>query len=354
MTIRTLLLCVAHIIFWGMLYYILQKMMVSQTIEHVEIHNGITIRKQYTTNSAINLYTTLGMSAIIFYSNIYLLLPQFLQTRKVFQYFGFLVLLITCCAIITYILVHKVVELSATPELRYVFFSMLAVYGAILGISYAYFFVLEWMQNEQVKRLLREENLKTELNFLRAQVQPHFLFNVLNNLFFMARETGHQELTQGISSLSAMMRYMVYESNTDAVRLTNEVDYLEHYIRLSFMKIAKHDKIKFEFVKEGDLSNVMIAPFLLLPMVENAFKYGINFEDESSISIHLKIISRQLLFVVKNTDFSAIHSGNREGSGIGLENVKRRLMLIYHGKHEFKIDNSEGFFTTHLIIQLPE
>ena len=168
----------------------------------------------------------------------------------------------------------------------------------------------------------------------------------------MARETGHQELTEGISSLSVMMRYLVYEGNVESTSLASEVKYLDHYIQLQTMKFASDDRIQFEFNKKGNFESIPVAPFLFLPMVENAFKYGINFESESSIQINLEATPARIKFEITNTDFSSIHTTNKEKSGIGLENVRKRLTAIYPGKHAFKAEKNNNHFIAYLLIDL--
>jgi LytS/YehU family sensor histidine kinase len=200
----------------------------------------------------------------------------------------------------------------------------------------------------QADKLLKEkenENLKTELSFLRSQVSPHFMFNVLNNMVALARKHSDQ-LEPSLIKLSSLMRYMLYEADEDLVSLESEVEYLQSYIDLQMQRFGNKVSVKLDF-SEIDAA-YEIEPMLLIPFVENAFKHGVSGLDDAIIEIKLKAIKKQLLFVVSNKYNKQLEEIKDKTSGIGLANVKRRLQLLYQSNYQLKIENANNLFTVSL------
>jgi two-component system LytT family sensor kinase len=193
--------------------------------------------------------------------------------------------------------------------------------------------------------------LNTEIKFLKAQINPHFLFNTLNNLFSMAQGKGNDEVADGISKLSGMMRYMLYDANEESVPLSKEITYLEECITLNKLRYAD-DEVRVMFDHAWPGADVLVAPMLFIPFVENAFKYGVAIGHHASISIALTIAGGRLTFTCANQDFSSIRKMDMEISGIGLGNVRRRLELVYPGKHQLQIHQEDGTFRVKLEIDL--
>lgn len=221
----------------------------------------------------------------------------------------------------------------------------------ILGISIAYFFLKAWARSELTKTQLKANQLSTEIKFLKSQVNPHFLFNTLNNLFSMAQDKGNDELADGISKLSGMMRYMLYDSNAESVPLGKEIAYLQECITLNKLRYADEEAVVI-FDQAGQVADICVAPMLFIPFVENAFKYGVAIGQRSEIKISIVVRDHRLAFCCINTDHSAVKKMELEISGIGLENVKRRLELLYPGKHRLSIDKENGKFIVKLEIDL--
>jgi two-component system LytT family sensor kinase len=228
---------------------------------------------------------------------------------------------------------------------------ILLAFLVILGISIAYFFLKEWAKSELIQTQLQANQLSTEVKFLKSQLNPHFLFNTLNNLFSMAQGKGNDELADGISKLSGMMRYMLYDSNEESVPLSKEITYLEECITLNKLRYADEEVI-ISFDHTGQIADISIAPMLFIPFVENAFKHGIAIGQRTAIQIAIAVSGQKLIFNCVNTDHSIIRKMEMEISGIGLENVKRRLELLYPGKHRLKINNEDGKFMVNLEIDL--
>jgi sensor histidine kinase YesM len=229
--------------------------------------------------------------------------------------------------------------------------TMLLIFLTTAGLSIAYFFLKEWARNELVRNQLEAYQLSTEIKFLKSQINPHFLFNTLNNLFSMAQEKGNDELADGISKLSGMMRYMIYDSNAGSVPLNKEIAYLEDCITLNKLRYAD-DEVKVIFDYPPQTGSITIAPMLFIPFVENAFKHGVSIGQTSGIDIAIIVSDQKLIFTCINTKYSAIKKMEDEKSGIGLENVKRRLDLLYPGKHNLQINEDHGKYIVKLEIDL--
>jgi hypothetical protein len=223
----------------------------------------------------------------------------------------------------------------------------------IQGLAMAYFFLKEWAKSELIQSRLQANHLSTEIKFLKSQINPHFLFNTLNNLFSMAQAKENDELADGILKLSGMMRYMLYDSNEERVPLNKEIGYLEECITLNKLRYAD-EEVLVTFDHPGQSTDVSIAPMLFIPFVENAFKHGVAIGQKATIyiAIAIAVSGQKLIFNCVNTDFSFIKKMGMEISGIGLENVKRRLELVYPGKHQLMINNESGKFMVNLEIDL--
>ena len=220
----------------------------------------------------------------------------------------------------------------------------------VLIITTAIKFVKHGFQQRLQLHEIKAKQLQTELSLLKSQVNPHFLFNTLNNLFSMALEHGDKTVAEGISRLSHLMRYMIHESSEEKVSLMKEVEHLERFIELQKLRFSNEDNIHIDFTVDGDTDGIHIPPMILIPFVENAFKHGISLCDASSIDMRLGINSRRLTFSVENMVHHAV-GGLREGTfGIGLENVKRRLELLYPKNHELTVRQTDDTFSVRLVL----
>jgi two-component system, LytTR family, sensor kinase len=228
--------------------------------------------------------------------------------------------------------------------------TLLFIFIIVFGLSIAYFFLKEWSRVEKMRSELAAVQLDTEVKFLKSQVNPHFLFNTLNNLFSMAQKKGNDDLADGISKLSGMMRYMIYESNEEHVPLKKEIEYLENCILLNELRYAEGEaKVVFNYPEQT--KGIVVAPMLFIPFVENAFKHGVTIGRLSEIDISIAVANKQLTFTCENTIYS-VKKMDDEKSGIGLENVKRRLALLYPGKYELSINNADNKYIVNLGITI--
>jgi LytS/YehU family sensor histidine kinase len=229
--------------------------------------------------------------------------------------------------------------------------NVLLIFMFAFGGSIAYFFSKAWIRHELIRKKLEANQLSTEIKFLKSQINPHFLFNTLNNLFSMAQGRGNEELADGISRLSAMMRYMIYESNTDSVSLSREIEYLEDCILLNKLRYAD-DEVRVTFNYPEQMDGLFIAPMIFIPFVENAFKHGVLIGQSSPIDIFISVINKQVIFTCENKNYSFIKKMDDDNNGIGLENVRRRLELVYDSKYELSIKNQENKYTVTLKLNL--
>jgi LytS/YehU family sensor histidine kinase len=193
---------------------------------------------------------------------------------------------------------------------------------------------------DRIAKERQSENLKTELSFLRSQISPHFLFNVLNNIVALVRLKS-DELEPTILKLSSLMQYMLYETDDEKVLLKSEADYLQSYIDLQKLRFGDRLKLNVNLGLKEDWHT--IEPMLLISFVENAFKHGTGMIENPIIDISLQAVNNELAFIVKNK-FIDDDQAKDQVSGIGLINVKRRLQLLYGKNHDLNIDSTDQWF----------
>lgn len=230
------------------------------------------------------------------------------------------------------------------------YFTNLIFYIAVIGISISYRIIRDNAKTEKNRKEKENENLKTELSFLRSQVSPHFIFNTLNSMVALARKKSDM-LEPSLIELSRLMRYMLYENDDERVQLSREVEYLKSYIALQMLRFG--DDVTIVFNPPANLNAYYIEPMLLAPFVENAFKHGVGMVIDPQINIVLQVDAETgwMEFNVMNTVAPPMHSKDKD-SGIGLTNVKRRLELLYKDKHELEITQNDQFFVVNLKLKL--
>jgi DNA-binding LytR/AlgR family response regulator len=274
-------------------------------------------------------------SATAFYVAVYFLLPRYLYNSRYVLFFLFFVLLLLACAsglATTLYFIFRAYSPEVVSNVKGVFVIALVSIGTMVGVLAAAKLVIEKVRSEQVARRLEKEHLASELQYLKAQVNPHFLFNAINSVYFLIRKNP-DHAAETLIRLSDLLRYQLYDCTGDKIAVEKEVEYLKNFIALE--KVRKGEKVKVTFEQEGTLSGFGIAPFLLIPFFENAFKYVSNFSTrENTISIVLRREADLFTARIANTTDNVISNGV---GGIGLRNVKRRLELLYPGKHQLEI-----------------
>ncbi|TKC59082.1 hypothetical protein FBD94_16205 [Pedobacter hiemivivus] len=224
-------------------------------------------------------------------------------------------------------------------------------FAFVIMVSFCYRLYTDKQDRDRLIEERERIHLKTELEFLSSQISPHFMFNLLNTLVSMARKKS-ELLEPSLIRLSQLMRYMLYDNNAPQISLANEVEYLKNYINLQLLRFG--DDVKINLYLSGAFERYTIAPMLLIPFVENAFKHGIGTLEDPIIDVLLSIPEDkdELHLMVVNGIAPQGISAQESSSGIGLANVRRRLELLYPNHHSFTIVQTEDTFTVKLQIDL--
>lgn len=291
------------------------------------------------------------------YINIYYLIPRYLNNKQYLRYLVGFLLNIAISPLI--ILIGFYISFSFNLETLMTFVEsknfIPAVYlssiNTIIGIM-AFSLTQSWFASQRRSKELEKERLEAELKFLRSQFNPHFLFNTINSIFFLIHKDQDQA-SESLSKFSELLRYQLYECNEAFIRLDREIPYLHNFIELE--KLRQNPSLEVSFQTEGcEGKQAQIAPFILIPFIENAFKHASkNKNGEYFIHCQLQLEEDLLRFTIEN---SAAQNDGLKGynpySGIGLENVKRRLLLLYPEKHELEVQKTSNTFTVQLLLQL--
>lgn len=314
--------------------------------------------------------TTLSLlpfEIFLVYFTLYFLIPRYLLANKILK-FVLLSVLVGIVAIVllrfytiffiypffaseeSYLEVQKLLSENFVKYffLRYSFFDLFVEVYIIVGFASSIKLFKFWLKNQNDKHELEKQNIKSELAMLQTQINPHFLFNTLNNIDALIYQN-QEKASDSIIKLSEIMRFMLYETNGEKVLLEKEIDYLKSYISLLKLRVTNQDFINFEII--GNCSGKMIAPLLLVPFIENAFKHGEKKTVDAKIDIRIEVKNNLFIFRVSNKKKKTVVD-NKEQGGIGLKNVQRRLKLIYKDKADLKIDESENSFNVGLKIEL--
>lgn len=286
--------------------------------------------------------TIFGLSQLAFtmaiaYLNYFFLLPRFLSHKKFWRYL--LEFIIPFFIIITLrIHVQRYLIDGYTYQRQHFYSTFYIVEVSIISLFITGFIGMiriaaDWFALAARQREIDNQRLMAELNFLRAQINPHFLFNTLNNLYYLAYSRS-SNTTEVIARLSQMMRYMIYDTNANLVPLTKEIEYMQNYITLERLRLNADIPIRFDI--KGDPEGVLIAPLIFITFLENAFKHGVSNNNPSAwVNVKIELANDTCIYTVENSKLTA-HSKNVESdekSGLGLQNVKRRLELSYPGRY---------------------
>lgn len=206
--------------------------------------------------------------------------------------------------------------------------------------------VNQWFSAEEKKEEISKQQLQTELSFLKSQINPHFLFNSLNSIYSLSLANSAQT-ANAVMKLSRIMRYTLEEANNNTVSLNQEIEFIKNYIEMQ--KIRLTDTVCIKFATNGEIDNVYIAPLLLIPFIENAFKYGISTHNKSNIEATISVADKEITFTCVNTIFP--HLQKNKGTGTGINNTRRRLELLYPGKHDLTITETPDKYLVRLVIQ---
>ncbi len=283
----------------------------------------------------------------------YVLMPRYLYKKR---YFEFTVTTLITIAVFGWLLLMLYYEMILptilgkteyyTEHASFIFKGIELLYITSLILSIKFF--QNFIQERERNQTLLQEKIEAELRYLKNQVQPHFLFNTLNNIYGMVLSK-NKNAGESIVKLSEMLGYLLYDSDVERISLVSEIDNLENFIELERMRYDR--KLDFSYEKSIMPCGTYISPLILLPFVENAFKHGPAKEDgKSTIDLKIEIINNVLHFVIKNS-FNDSEIDKSVQSGIGLKNITKRLALIYPEKYQLDIQKND-MFTVNLTIDL--
>jgi two-component system LytT family sensor kinase len=303
-------------------------------------------------NSLLILFVVYGVINIgVFYLNYLIFIPRFLDKKKYKIYAGIVILIVVVFGVAKYgvAVVFRpltYVHMGKTTGFWPYFSSTIFTTLVFVFLSTVLKFTVDWFLNERIQRDLENQRLSAELSFLKSQINPHFLFNSLNSIYSLAYQKS-DTTPEAILKLSEIMRYMLYECNDNKVELAKELQYLHNYIDLQ--KIRFGNKAFIDFEVTGEITNQYIVPLLLISFIENAFKHGIANDPLSPIRLKINLADGNLYFFIQNKK----HTHNRDASGgIGLNNVRRRLDLLYPGKYNLDIRDETDTYTCQLSLVL--
>lgn len=289
------------------------------------------------------------------YFTLYFLLPNFLLPGKYASFFVWLLAASFVAGVIQrYVAFNIDYPIYYPDALRDPFFYLPKIMKMIVSIYPVTFFAVAikllkyWYANQHAQQVLTQEKLKAELNFLKTQIHPHFLFNTLNNLYALTLKKSDRA-PETVLKLSELINYMLYECASDDVLLSKEIKFIRNYIDIEKMRYG--DKLDVDLRVSGEVNERKIAPLILLPFVENCFKHGASEElQQSWVKITVDLQPRITIVKVENNKSS--ENGHSTKEGIGIQNVKRRLDLLYPAQHELKIISGEETFLVILTIQV--
>lgn len=299
-------------------------------------------------NELINIF----FYALIIYFNLFYLIPNYFRWDKLPHYLGLLsvsVIIITPLKLIVfYLKFHNYPVMQEALIAKQ--YSIFTLHFLVAGFSTIFKIVSDWAKHQREKHELETKTMESELNFLRSQINPHFLFNTLNNLYALTLKKS-DKAPEIVIKLSEMMRYMLYECNEKEVPLIKEVNYLRNYLDLEKLRQSKEIDIKLKV--NGMVTNQRIAPLMFIPFIENSFKHGLkNQINDGFVHITLDVKRDNVHLHVINSKAPAlpVRSGKRSG-GIGLVNVQKRLSLIYPKQHELSIKDNPNDYEVDLTIE---
>lgn len=292
---------------------------------------------------------------LIVYFNIYYLIPKLLLKKKYLTYFSVLLLALGLHYSIRTGLNFYLVSENIWPEAigvqkPFSFNHILAVSIGelyVLSLTAAIKFTVEFLNERTKNQQLRELQYQTELKYLKAQMQPHFFFNTLNNLYALTLKRS-SEAADVVLRLSDFMKYVIYDAKKKEMPLLKEITYIDNYIALE--KLRHGANFDANIAITGDIDDVQVPPLLFLPLVENAFKHGVKDQDNPSITIDFERLDKQLIFNILN--YIDPGQAQQKPGGIGLVNLKRRLDMQYKERYSLKSQTRNNNYIVTLIIPI--
>lgn len=314
------------------------------------------------------IYLRTVVFLLIFYVNFFLLIPRLLFRHKSLYYYICATLLVVSLYVANEAVNWKYLvpeqfkverrainnneprEFKFGPRHLYRFdiynfmFTSILISGFSIGLRMAG----RYSENEKKRKEMEKEMLNSELAFLKSQVSPHFFFNTLNNIYSLI-EINTADAQKAILQLSKLMRYLLYETTQETVALSKEIEFMKNYIELMKLRLSAKVDLKVQFPDK--YTDCSIPPLLFIPFIENAFKHGISYRDPSFIHIMMKVSDKAIDFECANSLVKGGEKTLEEKHGIGLENVKKRLGLLFPERHDLNVNTTEAAFEIKLKVK---
>jgi hypothetical protein len=315
-----------------------------------------------------SIYFNLAIYGLLFYVNYLWLMPRFFfKGRRTTYFLAALVLLIVVCTSLVmtneYLMLNRIPpddmmkfpegapkdkEAFRPPIMEFKIFTHISTSILILGFSLGLKLIEKVSRDEKEKKELEKEKLNSELAFLKNQISPHFFFNTLNNIYsLIGIDSGSAR--DSVLKLSKLMRYPLYESEKGEAKLSEELAFLNNYIDL--MKLRLNNKVVLTVNFPTDFTDTYLPPLLFIPFVENAFKHGVSYRSPSFIEIGMEVSESRIHFITRNSIGKSGHLNEEKYTGIGLENVRKRLNLLFPQRHQLTINEKDHVFEVDLVLE---
>ena len=297
-------------------------------------------------------------SFITFYSCYFIVFPKYLQQNKFLLSTIFGILISIGVSVLAYVIMRYFIETGQLIDMdknginqRSTAINTIMAMSFIASISGLAALILKgfitWVKEIKLKEELKQKNHETEMALVKAQLDPHFLFNTLNNIDVLILKDGG-EASSYLNKLSDILRFMLYETKTDTILLKKEIEYIEKYIELQKIRTANSNYVSFQI--NGTMGNRTVAPMVFIPFIENAFKHSTNKKIDNTISIEIYINKENIIFLCENK-FDPTRILKQKSDGLGNELIQKRLNLIYPEKHTLELDNRINLYSVKLTIK---
>jgi two-component system, LytTR family, sensor kinase len=316
----------------------------------------------------VRVYIRTIIFILIFYLNFFLLIPRLLfKGKPLYYYICAALLIISLYAVDSAInqnlffsqqyqtekdaitKMQKEFKFMPKHPHRFDIYNFLFTSVLITGFSLGLRMAGRYNENEKQRKEMEKEMLNSELAFLKSQVSPHFFFNTLNNIYSLI-EINTADAQKAVLQLSKMMRYLLYETTQETVLLSKEIEFMKNYIEL--MKLRLSNKVDLRVQLPTEYADCSIPPLLFIPFIENAFKHGISYRDTSFIYITMQVTASEIEFDCANSLVNPTEKSLEAKPGIGLENVKKRLTLLFPEEHQLQINQTETIFEVKLKVNM--
>ncbi|NML40302.1 histidine kinase [Chitinophaga sp. G-6-1-13] len=282
-----------------------------------------------------------------FYSFYSLLFNRYLHPQRIGMLLLASMATVLCCGAISLLLMWPYKGLASGLQLVVMWLvtaGIAAIHGIIAFVLKGF---ISWYNDIKVKEELNRKNYETSMALIKAQINPHFLFNTINNIDVLISKDA-EKASLYLNKLSGIMRFMLYETNGEMIPLSREMTYIDQYIELQRIRSSNAGYVTYEV--DGTPDNRMIAPMLFISYIENAFKHAEHKKAENAIHIRLQIAANRMVFVCRNL-YSMEAPMKQEHNGLGNELLQKRLQLLYPGRHELSITREQGVYQVNLILQ---